>query len=92
VIVPQAHTEAGAAVARTMCEAGATAVLVGDGFARLGAVAAEIHGETGAPIMIFAGDINSDESRQVLAEMVSELFPDEAEAALENLTEASGTR
>ena len=57
MIVPQADTEAGAAVARVMCEAGASAVLVGDGFSRLGAVAAEIHGDTGAPIMIFAGDI-----------------------------------
>ncbi len=57
VIVPQAHTDAGAAVARAMCEAGATAVLVGDGFARLGAVAAAIHGDTGAPVMIFAGDL-----------------------------------
>ena len=75
VIIPQAHTEAGAAVARVLCEAGATAVLVGDGFTRLGAVAAEIHGDTGAPIMIFAGDLAHDESRTVLAEMVSELFP-----------------
>jgi NAD(P)-dependent dehydrogenase (short-subunit alcohol dehydrogenase family) len=75
VIVPQAHTDAGAAVARVLCEAGATAVLVGDGFTRLGAVAAEIHGDTGAPIMIFAGDLARDESRTVLAEMVSELFP-----------------
>jgi NAD(P)-dependent dehydrogenase (short-subunit alcohol dehydrogenase family) len=75
VVVPQADTEAGAAVARVLCEAGATAVLVGDGFTRLGAVAAEIHGDTGAPIMIFAGDLARDESRTVLAEMVSELFP-----------------
>ena len=75
VIVPQADTEAGAAVARVMCGAGASAVLVGDQFTRLGAVAAEIHGETGAPIVIFAGDIARDEDRLVLAEMVSELFP-----------------
>jgi len=75
VIVPKADTDAGAAVARVMCEAGATAVLVGDVFTRLGAVAAEIHGETGAPIMIFAGDLARDEARVVLAEMVSELFP-----------------
>jgi NAD(P)-dependent dehydrogenase (short-subunit alcohol dehydrogenase family) len=75
VIVPQAHTNEGAAVARVLCAAGATAVLAGDGFTRLGAVAAEIHGDTGAPIMIFAGDLALDESRAVLAEMVSELFP-----------------
>jgi len=75
VIVPQADTAAGAAVARVMCEAGAAAVLLGNGFAQLGAVAAEIHGDTGAPIMIFAGDIGRDEERAVLAEMVSELFP-----------------
>ncbi len=75
VIVPQADTAAGAAVARVMCEAGAAAVLCGDGFARLGTVAAEIHGDTGAPIVIFAGDIACDEARTVLAEMVSELFP-----------------
>lgn len=92
VIVPQADTKAGAAVARTMCEAGATAVLVGSGFSALGSVAAELHRDTGAPIMIFAGDLASDESRQVLAEMVSELFPDQAATALENLTGASGTR
>jgi NAD(P)-dependent dehydrogenase (short-subunit alcohol dehydrogenase family) len=75
VIVPQADTEAGAAVARVMCEAGASAVLVGNGFTQLGAVAAKIHGETGAPIVIFAGDLARDEERAVLAEMVSELFP-----------------
>ena len=44
MIVPQADTEAGAAVARVMCEAGASAVLVGNGFTQLGAVAAKIHG------------------------------------------------
>jgi len=75
VIVPQADTAAGAAVARVMCEAGASAVLVGDAFSRLGAVAASIHDDTGAPIMIFAGDIGCDEGRLVLTEMVSELFP-----------------
>ena len=46
-----------------MCEAGASAVLVGDVFTRLGAVAAEIHGDTGAPIVIFAGDIARDDER-----------------------------
>jgi NAD(P)-dependent dehydrogenase (short-subunit alcohol dehydrogenase family) len=92
VIVPQADTKAGAAVARTVCEAGATAVLVGNGFAQLGSVAAELHRDTGAPIMIFAGDLAREDSRVVLAEMVSELFPDQAGAALENLTGASGTR
>lgn len=75
MIVPQADTAAGAAVARVMCEAGASAVLLGDGFAQLGAVAAEIHGDTGRPIVIFAGDIARDDERAVLAEMVSELFP-----------------
>ncbi|HEV7524770.1 MAG TPA: hypothetical protein VGP92_07385 [Acidimicrobiia bacterium] len=75
VIIPQADTEAGAAVARVMCEAGASAVLVGEGFTQLGAVAAQIHGDTGAPIVIFAGDIARDDERAVLAEMVSELFP-----------------
>jgi NAD(P)-dependent dehydrogenase (short-subunit alcohol dehydrogenase family) len=75
VIVPQADTEAGAALARVMCEAGASAVLVGSAFTRLGAVAAKIHDDTGAPIMIFAGDVGCDEGRLVLAEMVSELFP-----------------
>jgi NAD(P)-dependent dehydrogenase (short-subunit alcohol dehydrogenase family) len=75
VIVPQADTPAGAAVARVVCEAGASAVLVGAVFTRLGTVAAEIHGDTGAPIVIFAGDIARDDERAVLAEMVSELFP-----------------
>jgi NADP-dependent 3-hydroxy acid dehydrogenase YdfG len=81
VIVPQADTDAGAALARLMCEAGAAAVLVGKGFSKLGAVAAQIHGDTGAPIMIFAGDIGRADERAVLAEMVSELFPDTAPAA-----------
>ena len=75
VVVPQADTEAGAAIARLMCEAGAAAVLLGTGFDRLGTVAAEIHGDTGAPIVIFAGDIARDDERAALAEMVSELFP-----------------
>jgi NAD(P)-dependent dehydrogenase (short-subunit alcohol dehydrogenase family) len=75
VIVPHADTDAGAELARVMCEAGASAVLVGAGFTQLGAVAAKIHGDTGAPIVIFAGDIRRDEERAVLAEMVSELFP-----------------
>jgi hypothetical protein len=75
VIVPQADNAQGAALARVMCEAGASAVLIGDEFTRLGAVAAEIHGETGSPIVIFAGNITRDEERAVLTEMVSELFP-----------------
>jgi hypothetical protein len=58
-----------------MCGAGAAAVLTGSKFAELGNVAAEIHGETGAPIAIFAGDLSRDDERAVLAEMVSELFP-----------------
>ncbi len=76
VIVPQADTDAGAAVARMVCEAGASAVLVGNGFSKLGAVAAKLHDDTGAPIMIFAGDLRRDDERAVLAEMVSELFPE----------------
>ena len=75
VIVPHADTEAGAAVARVLCEAGAAAVLVGAGFTQLGTVAAKIHGDTGAPIVVFAGDLARDDERAVLAEMVSELFP-----------------
>ena len=58
-----------------MCEAGAAAVLAGDEFYELGDVAAEIHGDTGAPIAIFAGDLTRDDERAVLAELVSELFP-----------------
>jgi NAD(P)-dependent dehydrogenase (short-subunit alcohol dehydrogenase family) len=75
VIVPRADTEAGAALARVVCEAGASAVLAGEEFSTLGSVASEIHGETGASIAIFAGDLTRDDQRAVLAEMVSELFP-----------------
>ena len=78
VIVPSADTDAGAAVARVMCEAGAAAVLVGEQFTRLGTVAAAIHADTGAPIVIFAGDIGRSDERVVLTEMVSELFGDRA--------------
>jgi hypothetical protein len=35
----------------------------------------EFHGETGAPIAIFAGDLSCDDERQVLTEMVAELLP-----------------
>jgi NAD(P)-dependent dehydrogenase (short-subunit alcohol dehydrogenase family) len=75
VIVPHADTEHGAALARVLCEAGAAAVLTGEVFSRLGTLAAELHGDTGAPIAIFAGDLFRDDERQVLTEMVSELFP-----------------
>lgn len=75
VIIPRADTSDGAALARVMCGAGAAAVLTGSKFSELGNVAAEIHGETGAPIAIFAGDLSRDDERAVLAEMVSELFP-----------------
>jgi hypothetical protein len=74
VIVPRADTEAGAALARVVCGAGAAAVLAGDEFETLGDVAAEIHGETGAPIAIFAGDLTRDDQRAVLIELVAELF------------------
>jgi NADP-dependent 3-hydroxy acid dehydrogenase YdfG len=75
VIVPRADTADGAALARVMCQAGAAAVLTGKAFSRLGSLAAELHDETGAPIAIFAGDVFRDDERQVLTEMVSELFP-----------------
>ena len=75
VIIPRADTDAGAEMARVMCAAGAAAVLTGSQFSTLGDVAAEIHGETGAPIAIFAGDLTREDERTVLAEMVSELFP-----------------
>jgi NAD(P)-dependent dehydrogenase (short-subunit alcohol dehydrogenase family) len=75
VIIPRADTVAGAEVARVMCAAGAAAILTGSQFSALGNVAAEIHGETGAPIAIFAGDLTREDERTVLAEMVSELFP-----------------
>ena len=75
VIVPRADTEAGAALARVMCEAGAAAVLTGKRFDDLGVLAKELHTDTGAPIAIFAGDLFRDDERQVLTELVSELFP-----------------
>lgn len=75
VIIPRADTVAGAEVARVVCAAGAAAILTGSQFSALGNVAAEIHGETGAPIAIFAGDLTREDERTVLAQMVSELFP-----------------
>ena len=75
VIVSHADTDRGAELARAMCAAGAAAVLTGDLFGDLGDLAAELHDETGAPIAIFAGDLSRDDDRQVLAEIVSELFP-----------------
>jgi short-subunit dehydrogenase len=75
VIVSHADTDHGAELARVVCKSGAAAVLTGRVFTDLGRVAAEIHGETGAPIAIFAGDLSRADERQVLTEMVSELFP-----------------
>ena len=75
VIVSHADTDHGAAFARAVCESGAAAILTGQKFDNLGTLAAELHGETGAPIAIFAGDVSRADERQVLAEMVSELFP-----------------
>jgi NAD(P)-dependent dehydrogenase (short-subunit alcohol dehydrogenase family) len=75
VIVSHADTEQGAALARVVCSAGAGAVLTGTRFADLGTLAAQLHGETGAPIAIFAGDLSRDEERHELAAIVSELFP-----------------
>ena len=75
VIVPRADTEDGAALARVLCRAGAAAVLTGEVFAQLGRLAAELHGDTGAQIAIFAGDLHRADERAVLAEMVAELFP-----------------
>jgi NAD(P)-dependent dehydrogenase (short-subunit alcohol dehydrogenase family) len=75
VIVSHADTDQGAALARVVCTAGAGAVLTGKRFADLGTLAAKLHGETGAPIAIFAGDLSRDEERHELAAIVSELFP-----------------
>ena len=75
VIVSHADTSHGAALARAMCSAGAAAILTGKKFDHLGTLAAELHDTTGAPIAIFAGDLTRDDERQVLAELVEELFP-----------------
>jgi NAD(P)-dependent dehydrogenase (short-subunit alcohol dehydrogenase family) len=75
VIVSNADSHDGAALARTLCEAGAAAVLTGDRFHELGALAAELHDETGSPIAVFAGDLTRDDERRELASIISELFP-----------------
>jgi NAD(P)-dependent dehydrogenase (short-subunit alcohol dehydrogenase family) len=75
VIVSHADTDHGAALARVVCESGAAAVLTGSMFSDLGNLAKELHGETGAPIAIFAGDLSRDDERRSFAELVSELFP-----------------
>jgi len=75
VIVAHADTAHGAELARVMCSSGAAAVLTGTRFRDLGALAEELHGATGAPIAIFAGDLTRDDERQVLADLVAELFP-----------------
>jgi len=75
VIVSHADTDHGAELARAICSAGAAAILSGKKFNNLGALAAQLHGDTGAPIAVFAGDLTRDDERQVLAEMLTELFP-----------------
>jgi NAD(P)-dependent dehydrogenase (short-subunit alcohol dehydrogenase family) len=75
VIVAHADTARGAELARVVCSAGAGAVLTGARFSALGDLAAKLHGETGAPIAIFAGDLSRDDERHELAAIVSELFP-----------------
>ena len=75
VIVAHADTDDGAALARVVCGAGASAVLTGGEFHTLGALAAELHEGTGAAIAVFAGDLSQDVERRELASMVGELFP-----------------
>jgi NAD(P)-dependent dehydrogenase (short-subunit alcohol dehydrogenase family) len=75
VIVSNADTDEGAAFARVVCAAGAAAVLTGARFVDLGALAKQLHGETGAPIAVFAGDLSRADERGEFAAMVSELFP-----------------
>ena len=75
VIVSHADTDHGAALAEAMCSAGAAAILTGQKFHDLGALAKRLYGETGAPIAVFAGDLSRDDVRQALALRVSELFP-----------------
>jgi NAD(P)-dependent dehydrogenase (short-subunit alcohol dehydrogenase family) len=81
VIVSNAHTDEGAELARVMCAAGAAAVLTGEGFYDLGALARDLHDETGAPIAVFAGDLSRDDERRELTAMVSELFANSSRAA-----------
>ena len=75
VIVSHADTDHGAALARAICTAGAAAILSGEQFNNMNALAAQLHDDTGAPIVVFAGDLTRDDERQVLAEMLTELFP-----------------
>jgi NAD(P)-dependent dehydrogenase (short-subunit alcohol dehydrogenase family) len=75
VIVAHADTQHGAEIARVVCSSGASAVLTGTHFRVLGTLAEELHGDTGAAIAIFAGDLSRADERQVLSEMVQELFP-----------------
>jgi NAD(P)-dependent dehydrogenase (short-subunit alcohol dehydrogenase family) len=74
VIISHADTDDGAALARAICSAGAAAILTGKVFTNLGTLAEELHGDTGAPVAIFAGDLLHDDGRRVLAEIVSDLF------------------
>ena len=75
VIVAHADTDHGAALARVVCSAGASAVLTGAEFHRLGALAAELHEGTGVAVAVFAGDLSQDDERRELASIVGELFP-----------------
>jgi len=75
VIVAHADTDVGAALAWAVCGAGASAVLTGGEFHKLGVLAAELHEGTGAAIAVFAGDLSRDDERGELASIVSELFP-----------------
>ena len=76
VIVSNADSDDGAALARALCSAGAAAVLTGDKFHDLGALAAELHDQTGAPVAVFAGDLSRADERRELASIVAELFPE----------------
>jgi NAD(P)-dependent dehydrogenase (short-subunit alcohol dehydrogenase family) len=77
VVVTDADTERGAALARALVSMPGAVVVAGVDAAALGAVAAELTA-AGSRVAVFADDATTESGRAALREMVSELFPSSA--------------
>ncbi len=74
VLVAEADTTSGSALARACAAGGAAVVLTGRDGAALGALAAELeHAST--RVAVFVGDARDDAERAALAQLLDELFP-----------------
>lgn len=77
-VVAEADRDQGAVVARALSATGMIVVLCGTDSGALGSLGAEIEAD-GGRVAIFAGDVRDGAAREVLVEMVSELFGPRAE-------------